>query len=98
MNPASERIDALIVQLQACGEYVDFVPSVYINPFDRDDSRYVDLAVRGAASIVTSRDKHMLRLMDQSLPEGRDFHDRFRDLIVVTPEDLLKRLREDRAE
>lgn len=89
-----ERIDALILQLKACAECIESVRCIYVNPFDPDDSPYVDLAVQGGATFITSRDKHMLRLMDRSLPAAREFQDRFPDLIVATPEDLLKALRE----
>jgi putative PIN family toxin of toxin-antitoxin system len=94
LKVTAARVDVLIAQLQACGESIDSVPSVYTNPFDPDDSPYVDLAVGGAASLIVSRDRHMLRLMDRSLPAGHDFLNRFPNLIVMTPEDILKKLRE----
>lgn len=92
MKVTAERIDTLIVQLQICGEYFDPVPSNYVNPFDPDDSPYVDLAVHGSAAIIASRDKHMLRLMDLSVPAGREFHERFPGVMVLTPEKLLGKL------
>jgi putative PIN family toxin of toxin-antitoxin system len=95
LKVSTERTNELTAQLEAFGEHFDTVPSVYVNPFDRDDSPYVDLAVLGKASLITSRDKHLLRLMDQNLPAGRDFRDRFPDLAILTPENLLKLLREE---
>ena len=87
-----ERVDAFISAIAPYAEHRASVPPLYENPFDPDDSHYVNLALAAAANIITSRDKDLLRLMDDSIPEGHDFHGRFPDLRILTPETLLELL------
>jgi putative PIN family toxin of toxin-antitoxin system len=89
----SDRVERLIANLRRVATLIADVPSVYQNPFDPDDSHYVDLACAATANLIVSRDKDLLRLMDQQREEGRDFHSRFPSLQILNPVDLLARLR-----
>jgi putative PIN family toxin of toxin-antitoxin system len=89
----AERIEALVEQVVACADYFDSIPEVYLNPFDKDDSHYINLAVASDAKVITSRDGDLLNLMDQLRPEGRDFSARFKDIEILPPEVLLQRIR-----
>jgi predicted nucleic acid-binding protein len=63
-------------------DHVMRIPEIYRNPFDPDDSHYVNLAVASNARLITSHDGDLLNLMDESRPEGRDFRRRFPDLQI----------------
>lgn len=89
----SDRVEAFIADVAAFAETIAPVPSVYENPFDADDSHYVDLAVAASASVITTRDRHLLDLMDGATPQGSDFHARFPQIEIITPHQLLERIR-----
>ena len=85
----SDAVEAFIQDTNTFASTISNVPHVYENPFDRDDSHYVDLAVSAGALLITSRDRHLLDLMDRSKIEGQDFAGRFPQLSIITPEQLL---------
>jgi putative PIN family toxin of toxin-antitoxin system len=87
------QVDAFLNDIQSKAVHVAQVPHIYDNPFDPDDSHYVDLAVATGAMRIVTRDKDLLRLMEEARPEGRAFRKRFPDLEVVDPAMFLKELR-----
>lgn len=89
----SERVEAFIEDISLFAEYVSPPPAVYQNPFDPDDSHYVDLAVAARALLIVSRDRHLLRLMKADEPAGADFTRRFPGIRIVAPEELLALVR-----
>jgi putative PIN family toxin of toxin-antitoxin system len=88
-----ERVEAFIAVVAPFAEHVVQIPEIYVNPFDRDDSHYVNLAVARDASVISSRDGDLLRLMDEKLPEGYEFRRRFPHLQILPPDRLLEFLR-----
>ncbi|HLP82711.1 MAG TPA: putative toxin-antitoxin system toxin component, PIN family [Phycisphaerales bacterium] len=88
---------AMVVQatsmLQRVAVVVEHAPKVYSVVDDDDDSMYVNVALAAGASVITSRDNDLLRLMDASTEVGRDFALRFPHLKVLTPVGLLAHLR-----
>ena len=78
-------------EVSTFGQIVSNVTPTYVHPIDPDDSHYIDLALAAGASLITSRDRHLLNLMDRA-PEGAEFHRRFPFLDIVTPEALLSRI------
>jgi len=88
-----QQVNDLADQLILFGTFVHVVPSVYHHPYDPDDSHYVDLAIATNSSLVVSRDRHLLDLMDQSRTDGKDFFQRFPHLKVVTPDNFVRQLR-----
>jgi len=88
-----DRVETFIQDAVTLGEMVGDVPEVYQHPVDADDSHYVNLALAAAATLITSRDHHLLDLMDQSQPLGRAFRQQFPQLDILRPEELLRRLR-----
>jgi putative PIN family toxin of toxin-antitoxin system len=68
-----ERVEAFIAAVALYTEYIDKVDEVYENPFDRDDSHYINLAAASGAGLITSRDNDLLRLMDETKPEAHEF-------------------------
>jgi putative PIN family toxin of toxin-antitoxin system len=89
LRVTSDLVESFILDLAPHVEYVDSVGQDYVNPFDRDDSHYVNLAVAARAAFVVSRDGDLVRLMDVVRPEGMEFRRRFPDIQIVTPEELL---------
>lgn len=88
-----ERAEAFIADVAPFSEHITHVIHVYDNPYDRDDSHYVNLAVASGANLITSRDGDLLRLMDEARPEAREFRHRFPQLRILRPEEVLRLLR-----
>jgi putative PIN family toxin of toxin-antitoxin system len=93
MNLTPERVEAFIANVAPFAEHIAEVAESYTNPFDADDSHYVNLALASGASLITSRDGDLLRLMDQARPEAREFSARFPHLKILPPEAVLDVLR-----
>ena len=88
----TDRIEAFVQDVATFATLRTGVAAVYHNPLDPDDSHYVDLAVAASATIITSRDHHLLELMNDATPHGREFRQRFPQIEVITPNALLKRV------
>ncbi len=88
-------ITNFLTELHALALLVEPVPPLYQHPSDPKDSMVVDLAIAAAAHVITSRDRHLLSLRDASTPSGADFISRFGFIDVLTPVELLERLRGD---
>jgi len=69
--------------------YVAIVSEAFLHPIDPDDSCYVNLALAGNASLIVSRDKHLLGLNDATKVWSADFRSRFPNLRVVAVEKFL---------
>jgi putative PIN family toxin of toxin-antitoxin system len=93
LNLTPERVEAFIADVAPFAEHIAEVAELYTNPFDADDSHYVNLALASGASLITSRDGDLLRLMDQARPEARAFSARFPHLQILPPEAVLEMLR-----
>jgi predicted nucleic acid-binding protein len=89
-----EQIDALLDELIPTALLLQDVPHVFDHPIDPDDSAYVDLAVAAGATLIVSRDRHLLGLNDPAKPWSADFRRRFPDLKVLTVEGLPSLLRQ----
>ena len=88
-----ERVEAFIADVAPFAEHIAEVIELYKNPFDVDDSHYVNLALASGANLITSRDGDLLQLMDQTRPEAREFSRRFPHLQILPPEKVLEILR-----
>jgi putative PIN family toxin of toxin-antitoxin system len=88
----SERVEAFLNDVAPLAEMISDVPDVFQHPIDPDDSHYVNLALAASATLITSRDHHLLNLMDESQPLGSDFRKQFPQLEIVRPEELLRRV------
>jgi putative PIN family toxin of toxin-antitoxin system len=91
------RIDRFVQEILVAGVLVQDVPQVYRHPLDEKDEPYINLALAAGAQMIVTRDKrHMLSLMDSSTAHGSEFVQRFPQLQIVTPEQLLQRLQQSR--
>lgn len=91
LSPAKTR--AFVEELCAYSTLVDSVPPVFNHPMDPKDSMYVNLAAACHAHVITTRDRHLLSLRDVSNPAGLDFMARFASIEILTPVQLLDRVR-----
>lgn len=88
-----EIVEGFLEDLLSFAEVLEVVPAVFSHPADPKDSMYVDLAVAAGAAVITSRDVHLLSLGDPNRTEGVAFRGRFPGLEVLTPTQLLDRVR-----
>jgi predicted nucleic acid-binding protein len=93
LNLTPERVEAFIAAVAPFATHIDRIDEAYENPFDRDDSHYINLAAASGANLITSRDGDLLRLMDLSRIEAQEFRNRFPKLQIVPPEKVLEILR-----
>lgn len=68
------------------------VPHVFDYDRDPDDAIYIDLAAATGARLVVSRDRDLLALQDPTSPDGLRLRERFPQLRIVTPSELLAQL------
>lgn len=92
-----EAVDEFIDEVTRFATIVENVPHVFHYERDPDDEHYVDLAVAMKANIIATRDKDLLALSDESSPEGRAFRMTYPAILVLTPTELLDRLRKDES-
>ena len=97
LNITKQQVLVFIRRVAEYAEMIEEIPEVYKLLEDEDDSPYINLALAAGAKLITSRDRHLLWLMDPSKPEGQEFRRRFPDLVILKPEQLLQRLREEMA-
>lgn len=93
-----ERADQLLAKLRPLAVFIEVPPVVFEHPIDPKDGPYIDLAVAAGANVITSRDKHLLNLTNPGIPWSADFRARFPWLRVMSPQALLKELRESTGE
>jgi len=89
---SESRVVAFVAQIERVATLVEQVPHVFDYPRDPDDEHYVDLAVASQASLIVSRDNDLLALEDSSDESSNSYHQRFPDLTILTPEQLLERI------
>jgi putative PIN family toxin of toxin-antitoxin system len=86
------KIEALVTRIASVAALIANVPAIYAHPVDPKDSHYVNLALASGASIIVTRDKHLLYLTEPSRSQGVEFKSQFPDLLIMQPEQLLQRL------
>lgn len=93
-----EKIDGFVNSVRIFAVKAELVPEIYEHPVDSKDSHYVNLAVATGSKLIVSRDRHLLNLMDQRIPGARDFLQRFPGVLILTPPEFLRSLRESLLE
>jgi putative PIN family toxin of toxin-antitoxin system len=92
----SSRVVELVDDLRRVAIFIEEVPTVFQYDRDPDDAHCVNLALAAGASLVVSRDRDLLDLMDEKLQEGRSFRARFPSLPVLNPVQFLTEIRSDK--
>jgi putative PIN family toxin of toxin-antitoxin system len=97
-NPeiTEERVTALLQRLASKATLLAEVPQQFSYPRDPKDEPYVNLALAAGARYLVSRDKDLLDLMNEDLPEGKAFRQRFPGLTILDPVVFLRELREQK--
>lgn len=89
-----ERTETLIQNLLKVATVIMQVPQRFQYDRDPDDAHYINLALAAQASLIVSRDRDLLDLMDEGRSEGRDFRSRFPYLRILDPIAFLRELDE----
>jgi putative PIN family toxin of toxin-antitoxin system len=87
-----EQVLAFVNSVAEYAQHIAVIPALYELTADCDDSHYINLALSAGASLITSRDRHLLELMDPSSPQSKGFRQRFPELEILRPEQLLQRI------
>jgi putative PIN family toxin of toxin-antitoxin system len=88
----TDKVERLVTELLEIAEFVSNVPVVYVHPHDPDDSHYVNLAAATNSRLIVSRDRHLLKLMDDRRREAQEFRKLFPWLRVLDPPAFLREL------
>lgn len=87
----SERVVALMDNLPKAAVIVPTVPELWCYDRDPDDAHYIiNLALAAGATLVVSRDRDLLDLMDLAKPEAAKFQLRFPALRILDPVGFLQ--------
>jgi putative PIN family toxin of toxin-antitoxin system len=90
-----EQAEQLATEISRIATIVEDAPPIYTHPIDPDDSIYINLAVYTESTLIVSRDRHLLNLMDVRRSEGKDFHSLFPQLVIMPPHVFVQQLREE---
>ncbi len=90
---SEDRLEAFIFEILKVSDMIQTVPAVFTHPVDMKDALYIDLAIAAEATVITSRDKHLLKLRDPNTSLGREFIQRYPSIDVLTPVHFLERIR-----
>lgn len=93
-----ERLSDFIDLIAVIAQFPDDIPQVYAGCRDPDDNHYIDLALATSSVFVVSRDKDLLVLRNPASLQGRELAERFPQLRIVEPVELLRVLRSDRGD
>jgi len=87
---SEDKVESLIALLMDVTEKIAAPPPVFAHPIDPDDSHYVNLALAAGATVIVSRDRHLLNLNNPAKPWSAEFRRQYPSLRVVTAETFLK--------
>ena len=87
-----EKVESFLDGLRPLLRMIYVVPEIFRGCRDQDDNHYIDLAVAAEASLVVSKDRDLLDLMDPSRIAGREFSLDFPSLRVLDPTAFLAHL------
>jgi putative PIN family toxin of toxin-antitoxin system len=85
-----DRTEEFIGVIEIAATVLTGFPETFTYSRDPDDAHYVNLAAAANASVIVSRDKDLLDLMDPAKPEAADFRNRFPLLRILDPVSFLR--------
>ena len=85
---SSKRAEIIIRTAAENSIFISAPPNIFSLERDKDDEKFIDLAVAAQADHVVTRDRDLLDLI-----ETRDFRDLYPKLEIITPVGLLEILR-----
>ena len=89
---SDQDIENFIQRYETLSLHFDPLPASFRYERDPKDEHIINLALAANAPYIVTRDKDLLDLMDDSLPEGQDFRARFPTLTILDPVDFLNLL------
>jgi putative PIN family toxin of toxin-antitoxin system len=92
------RVNSYFLKIRKAATVIDDVPHVFSYPRDPDDEHYVDLAAACQAHLIASRDQDLLSLNDLTTTAGQRFKIQFPYLLILTPDELLARIKAEDSE
>jgi putative PIN family toxin of toxin-antitoxin system len=84
------RVEEFLEAIERAATVLSGFPEVFSYPRDPDDAHYVNLAIAAGATLIVSRDRDLLDLMDAATVEGTEFQRRFPRLRIVDPVEFLQ--------
>ena len=81
LDSSGDDIQFAVHYIRSIGERVEITNNLHVVERDPDDDKFIECAVVGNADCIVSRDKHLLDIK------------RYRAIEIITPDELLKRLR-----
>ena len=86
----ADRVEAFFEVIEIAATLLDGFPETFAYQRDPDDAHYVNLAVAADATLIVSRDKDLLDLMDSTKPEAAAFQKNYPALRILTPVGFLR--------
>lgn len=83
-------VEAFVEDVLSHSQLAENVQDVFTHPIDAKDNIYINVAVAARAVVITTRDFHLLNLVDSNRVESIEFRQRFPDLQILTPVALLQ--------
>lgn len=93
LRTTMDRLRCFVEDVERLTVRLDDVPAAFAHPTDAKDDPIINLAIAAGAHVITSRDRQLLALRDASTTASAEFMSRFGSIEVLTPVELLERLR-----
>jgi putative PIN family toxin of toxin-antitoxin system len=81
----AKRAEAYLRDLTGKATMVEEVPARFRYERDPNDESYVNLALVAGAAYLVSWDKDLLDLMNEEMPDGKAFRERFPGVAILSP-------------
>jgi putative PIN family toxin of toxin-antitoxin system len=94
LHLVADRVQEFFEAVEVTATLLTEFPEPFSHQRDPDDAHYVNLAVAADATLIISRDKDLLDLMDSIKPDGKQFQERFPLLRILEPVAFLREFEE----
>lgn len=90
----TEFVEDFLTHISQHAKFVTTPPPHFSYARDRNDEKYINLAIEAGADYLVSRDKDLRDLMSDYSDDAKDFRQRFRHLKIVNPVEFLRVIRQ----
>ena len=88
-----EKVSAFVAEIENLAVRIAAPLTAFKLPRDPADEPFIDLAAAGDARfIVTWNERHLTYLMRADTAEGREFRQRFPQILIVSPPEFLRQI------
>jgi len=95
---SDEELEEFIQGIEDKAILIDPLPEHIEYERDPNDEHVLNLAIEIGANFLLTRDNDLLDLMDGKYPEGRDFRERYPDMTITGPGELLTYLNQNKED